>query len=100
MTTETTTNNNQDIDITGWKVNFRNETFTVCKRNNIKRKYFLFDTKKKVYLSSLFKVKGKTNVYHFDVRDTKEEFLIKFVNGSSRNYEIKPLGKKRGGKQI
>jgi len=95
MNTETTTNNNQGKDIKGFKVVFNGKVWTVLKRKNDlgkKPAYYLYDTRNKTYLSSLYHT-GETNTFIFDVKETKEQYLIRFFNneGNNEGYEIEPL---------
>lgn len=80
-----------EVLVKGMKIKFKDDEFTVLERKYQKGKckFYLFDVKKKVYLSSLYPDDGG---YLFDDREYWYRLTIE-ENGS---YRIERIGKKVG----
>lgn len=89
---ENTETQSNTQDIKGLRIVFNNEVFTVLERKNElnkKPKYYLYDLKDKVFLSSLYP-SGETNTYLFDIKGDGR-YLVRFYSQGSQGYEIEKL---------
>jgi len=78
-----------NIEIKGKRIVINGETYIVLKRKNeldTKPPYYLFNTNKKEYLSSLYETNEK-NTYLFDIRNDGE-YIIRFYQ---EGYEIEEI---------